>query len=111
MKHFVEIRSYNLKPGTRKQLHELFINDALPMLRHWNVDVVAFGPSPHAEDSYYLIRRYDSLAHREQSQDAFYGSEEWRQGPREPILALIENYTSVVLELDDQTVQGLRNHS
>jgi len=78
------------------------------MLKRWNVDVVAYGPSRHDEDSYYLIRRYDSLAHREQSENAFYSSDEWRQGPREAIVALIENYTEVVLELDEATVQGLR---
>jgi hypothetical protein len=108
MKHFVEIRSYNLKPGTRAELHDLFMQQALPMLKRWNVDVVAFGPSPHDEDSYYLIRRYDSLAHREQSQDTFYGSDEWKQGPREAILALIENYTSIVLEMDEMTINNLR---
>jgi len=48
------------------------------------------------------------LEDRQQSQDAFYGSAEWRQGPREPILALIESYTTIVLELDDVTIQGLR---
>lgn len=106
--NFVEIRSYNLKPGTRDQMHELFVNKALPMLKRWKVDVVAFGPSPHDEDSYYLIRRYDNLAHREQSQDDFYGSDEWKQGPREAILALIENYTSIVLEMDEATVNNLR---
>jgi hypothetical protein len=108
MKHFVEIRSYNLKPGARDQFHGLFTNEALPMLQRWNVNVVAFGPSPHDEDSYYLIRRYDSLAHRQQSQDDFYGSDEWKQGPREAILALIENYTSIVLEMDEMTTNGLR---
>jgi hypothetical protein len=104
----VEIRSYNLKPGTRSQFHELFVHESLPMLQRWKVDVVAFGPSPHDEDSYYLIRRYDSLAHREQSQDGFYGSAEWKQGPREAILALIENYTSIVLEMDEAAVNHLR---
>lgn len=108
MNHFVEIRSYNLKPGTRDEFHRLFIEEAFPMLKRWNVDVVAFGPSLHDEDSYYLIRRYNSLAHRQQSEDAFYGSEEWRQGPREAIIALIKNYTEIVLELDEVTVQGLR---
>jgi hypothetical protein len=52
------------------------------MLQRWNVDVVAFGPSLHAEDSYYLIRSYASLEDRQQSQDAFYGSDEWKQGPQ-----------------------------
>jgi hypothetical protein len=108
MNHLVEIRSYNLRPHTRGQFHQLFIERALPMLQRWDVDVVAFGPSPQDEDSYYLIRRYDSLNHREQSQDAFYGSDEWKQGPREPIIMLIENYTSIILELDEATVNGLR---
>jgi hypothetical protein len=111
MNHFVEIRSYNLKPGTRDEFNRLFFEYALPLLQRWNVDVVANGPSLHDENSYYLMRRFDSLSHREQSENAFYGSDEWRKGPREQILALIESYTEIVLELDDVTVQGLRNRA
>ena len=70
--------------------------------------MVAYGPSLHDENSYYLMRRFESLTHREQSEEAFYGSDEWRQGPREAIIALIETYTEFVLELDEATVQGLR---
>jgi NIPSNAP len=108
MNHFIEIRSYTLKPGTRDEFHRLFLEEAFPMLKRWSVDVVAYGPSLHDENSYYLMRRYESLAQREQSEEAFYGSDEWRQGPREAIIALIENYTEFVLELDEVTVQGLR---
>ena len=109
MAHFVEIRSYNLKPGTRNEFHRLFLEEALPLLNRWNVDVVAYGPSLHDEHSYYLMRRYDSLAQRDESEDSFYGSDEWRKGPREAILACIENYTESVTELDEVTLQGLRN--
>lgn len=105
---FIEIRSYNLRPGARDEFHRRMAEAALPMLRRWNIDVVAYGASPHDADSYYLIRAYASLEERQQSQDAFYGSDEWRSGPREPILALIESYTSVVLVLDEQTVRGMR---
>ena len=108
MNHILEIRSYQLKSGTRDEFHRLFLYEAFPMLQRWNVDVVAYGPSLHDQDTYYLMRRYDSLAHREESENAFYGSDEWRKGPREAIIALIENYTEIVLELDDSTVQGLR---
>ena len=108
MSRFVEIRSYNLKPGSRDELHRLMTEQSLPMLERWRVDVVDYGPSLHDADSYFLIRAYDSLEDRQQSQDRFYGSDEWRQGPREPILALIESFTSVVLEMDDATVRGLR---
>jgi hypothetical protein len=108
MSHFVEIRSYNLKPGTREEFHRLFIHEAFPLLKRAEVDVVKFGPSLHDGNSYYLIRRFDSLRQREQSEEAFYGSGAWRQGPRQAIIALIESYTEIVLELDDLTVQGLR---
>lgn len=108
MNRIVEIRSYNLKPGTRGNFHRMFVEESLPMLKRWGVDVVAFGPSPHDEDSYYLIRAYQDLADRQRSQDEFYGSDEWRKGPREPLIAMIDTYTSVVLEVDETTLQGLR---
>ena len=111
MNHFLEIRSYTLKPGTRAEFHRLFMEEAMPLLARWKVDVVGYGPSLHDENSYYLMRRYDSLAQREESEDAFYSSDEWRQGPREAILALIENYTEIVLELDDVTLEGLRKRT
>jgi hypothetical protein len=76
MKHFIEIRSYNLKPGSREEFHRLFLQEAMPLLQHWNVDVVAYGPSLHDENSYFLMRCFQGLSHREQSEDTFYGSDE-----------------------------------
>ena len=108
MNHFVEIRSLNLEPGRREEFHRLYIEEALPLLIRWNFDVVAYGPSLHDENSYFVIRRFDSLTRREQAEDAYYASDDWRQGPRERILGLIESYTDIVLELDEATVQGLR---
>lgn len=108
MARTVEIRSYELKPGTRDAFDRLMREQALPMLQRWNVDVVGCGPSPHDADSYMLVRSYRDLDEREASQDAFYGSDEWRDGPREAILALIDHYTSVVLVLDGAAIDALR---
>ena len=108
MNHLIEIRSINLKPSTREEFHRLYIEEALPLLQRWNFDVVAHGLSLHDENSYYVIRRFDSLAQREQMEDVYYGSDDWRQGPREAILALMETYTDIVFELDEVIVQGLR---
>ena len=111
MNHFLEIRSYSLKSGSQDEFHRLFLEAAMPLLQRWNIDVVAYGPSLHDENSYYLMRRYDSLVQREESEAAFYGSDEWRKGPRENILACIEKYTEFVIELDDASVQGLRKRT
>ena len=104
----VEIRSYNLKAGTRDRFHALFVGQALPMLQRWKIDVVAYGPSLHDGNSYFLMRSYSTLEDLQRSEDAFYGSDEWRNGPREAILALIESYTTVAIRLDEVTLRGLR---
>jgi len=104
----VEIRSYNLKPGTRDRFQQLAIKEALPMLRRWKVDVVAHGPSLHDKDSYFLIRAFTSVEQRQKDEDAFYGSEEWIKGPRDRVVADIDSYTTIVVHLDEATLQGLR---
>lgn len=108
MSRLVEIRAYNLVPGTRDEFHRLMTGQLLPLLGRRKIDVVACGPSPHDEDSYYLIRSYADLADRKASQDSFYGSEEWRKGPREQIVALIDSDTTVVIEMDDAVIDALR---
>lgn len=95
----IEIRSYNLKPGTGNEFQKLFIEQSLPLLNKWKVDVVAYGPSLLNDDSWFLIRAYKDIQDRQQSEDAFYGSDDWRKGPREAVLALIVNYTTIVLPM------------
>jgi hypothetical protein len=104
----VEIRSYNLKPGTRDRFHQRFLAEALPMLRRWKVDVVAFGPSLHDSDSWFLMRAFAGVDQRQKSEDAFYGSDEWRNGPRDATLADIVSYTTVVVRVDDAALGALR---
>jgi hypothetical protein len=108
MTHIVEFRTLTLKPQSRKNFHQLFVERSLPLLHRWDFDVVAHGPSVHDENTYYVIRRFDSFSQREQLEEAFYGSDDWRYGPREAMLSLIENYADIVLALDDAAVEGLR---
>jgi hypothetical protein len=104
----IEIRSYNLKPGSRNEFQKLFIDQALPLLKKWKVEVVAYGPSLHDENSFFLARAYSNLNHRQQSQDAFYGSEGWVKGPREAVLALVENYSTVVLPRKNFNINSIQ---
>ena len=109
MKKFVEVRSLNIKPGSRAEFHRLYLNKALPLLKKWKMDVVAFGPSPHDANSYYVIRSFESLEHRQSSEDAYYESSDWRAGPREEMVALIESYIDIVIEIEEETVNALRD--
>ena len=107
-RRIVEIRALTLRPGRRDEFHRLFAERSLPLLRRWRFDVVAYGPSPHDDVSFYVVRAFGDLAERQSAEDAFYGSDDWRRGPREAMLACIETYADVVLELDEDAVEGLR---
>ena len=108
MRRMVEFRAYNLKQASRDEFHRLVSEVSFPLMQQWSVDVIDFGPSLHDENSYYLIRAYASLDERQSSQDAFYGSPDWRRGPREAIVALIKSDTSVVIEMETALVDSLR---
>jgi len=79
LNHFIEVRSLNLKPGTREEFQRLYIEEALPLLQRWNFDLVAHSLLLHDENMFYVIRRFDSLTQREKMEDAYYGSDDWRK--------------------------------
>lgn len=108
MTRWVEFRAYNLQPETRDEFHRLVVEESMPLLDRHRMDVVAFGPSPHDEDSYYLVRSFTGLEARDQEEDAFYRSDEWRSGPREAVISKIVSMTTVVIEMDEATIDGLR---
>jgi hypothetical protein len=105
---FLEIRSYELKPGTRDEYDRLFREEAAPLLRSFDIDVVAVGRSTGDPNGYFLMRAFDDLDDRAAREDRFYASPEWRQGPREAVLACIVVYTDAVLELPNEVIEGLR---
>ena len=104
----LEIRSYRLKPGSQTTFHNLVVEHSLPLLQRWNVDVVAFGPSVGDSLGYYLARAYGSVDAMECEQEAFYGSSEWINGPRQRIVELIDDCVSVVLAMSDGAVDAQR---
>lgn len=108
MKRLIEVRSYSLKPGAASEFHRLVTSTAVPMLRAWGMDVVAFGTSEHDPNAYFLVRAYDSVSHLRSQQEAFYSSDSWLQGPRESIVSRIESYLSTVLWLSEESIDDLR---
>lgn len=96
---FLEIRTYRLRPGHRDAFLRA-MEAAQPLLRRYGIEVVGFGPSLVDEDGHeeaYLIRRFGSLEERAEKEDAFYGSAEWRDGPRAAVVGPILDYHTVVL--------------
>ncbi|MET0133735.1 MAG: NIPSNAP family protein [Kibdelosporangium sp.] len=96
----LEIRTYRLKPGTVDDFLAVMREKSMPMLAEAGIRVVDYGKSLVAEDGHeeaYLIRSFDSVEHRAEQEQAFYGSDAWISGPREDIVSRIESYHTIVL--------------
>lgn len=104
----VEILLYTLKPGTGQDFHKIMIEQSAPLHYASGMDIVVFGNSVHNEDSYYLIRSYDDLEHLNVSQETFYHSDAWKNGPRAAIIDRIETSMKTVLILSEKTLDDLR---
>lgn len=104
----LEIRTYMLHPGQREAFARVFREGALPMLQRHGIDVVAHGPSLHHADGYFLMRCYPSLGEREAVLERFYGSEEWRNNYDDAVMAMIANYTTLVIAATPERVAALR---
>jgi hypothetical protein len=109
MNRLVEVRAYKLKPGAREAFHAAVKLTSVPMLLRWGTDVVAFGPSVAEADDYFLIRAYADIHDLNERQGAFYSSSEWRGGPRESIVSLIESSLNAHIWLSPVSIDDLRS--
>lgn len=103
----LEIRTYRVRQGAVDEFVRIMREDAVPLLERFGVRVVNYGASLVAEDGLrdaFLIRAFGSLDERREQEERFYGSDAWRNGPREAIMARIDSYHTVVLETDQSVV-------
>ena len=108
MTRIIEILMYTLKPGSGLGFHQIMQTVSVPLHLEAGIDVVSYGSSLHDCDSYHLIRSYESESHRQVSQDAFYASAAWKQGPREDIISRIEISTTTVMALAQDAIDAIR---
>lgn len=62
------------------------------------INVIDYGFSRIDNECFYLIRNYESIEQRKASQDAFYGSDEWINGPEKEIMNCIHTYNRIVID-------------
>lgn len=106
-----EIRIYKLKENTANEFNKVFAEQSLPMMKRWNVNIVDYGFSLIDKESFYLIRSYNSLEQRKESQDAFYGSDEWINGPEKQIMACIDTYNTALVDSENLKIENIQPES
>lgn len=93
-----EIRIYKLKENVSEKFNKIFIEQSLPMMERWKINVADCGFSLIDKESFYLIRNYESIEQRKVSQEALYGSEEWISGPEKDLMNYIDTYNTTVID-------------
>ena len=101
-KEIIEIRTYQLKENSGALFHKIVSEQSIPMLKNWNSTVIAYGNSLENSDTYFLIRHYKNVQERLISQNNFYESDEWKLGPREAIISLIESSIDIVIPFNKE---------
>lgn len=102
-----EIRIYKLKENTAAEFNKVFTEQSLPMMKRWKVNVVDYGFSLIDKNSFYLIRSYENLEQRKESQDAFYGSSEWINGPEKQIMSCIDTYNTTIVDSEKLNIEKI----
>lgn len=107
----IEIRTYRLHDGQTAAFHDVMTTEALPLLARFGIAVIGFGLSIDDDDQpqpdAYLIRSFPSAEDRVRAEEEFYGSSEWRDGPRAAVLSHIAGFHTVVFEASDSAVRAL----
>ncbi|MBT2748764.1 MULTISPECIES: NIPSNAP family protein [unclassified Lysobacter] len=106
----IEIRTYLLKEDAAATFDKVMVEDAIPMIRAYGMDVVAYGQSDHERETRYLIRAYKGRAHLDEQQAEFYASQAWRNGPRPALISCIDTYLNTLLRLSPESVEQLRSN-
>ena len=81
--------------------------ETIPLARRYGHVVVAFGPSTHDEDSYYLIRSFTTDEERRRAVDGLHGSEEWLRDYDQRVMSFIESYQTAVFATSAEAVRQL----
>ena len=104
----LDVRTYRTLAGKRYEFLRLMADGAVPMLRRFGIDVVAFGLSLHDADHSFLIRSFGSFGERDEQLGRFYGSDEWLGTYDERVMALLDTYHVVVVKAAPDVVTALK---
>lgn len=108
MDRVVEIILYQLKPGAGQKFHQIMAKVSVPLHQNAGLEILAYGHSLHCENDYFLIRVFDCLEQMTVSQNNFYQSDEWQNGPRSEIVDSIKSSAKSVLLVNEFAINALK---
>jgi hypothetical protein len=103
----LEIRLFQLHPGTRDEFHRISRDGTIPLMRRMGITVVAHGASLNNENGYFLLRAFPSEEQRIAQGKAVYETPEWTEKYDTVVMGMIAGYDTAVLPIAPLAVQQL----
>ena len=103
----VETRTYTIKPGLRQRFIDLWETRTKPLQQRIGMGVIGPWIDLENPDRFVWIRTFPSMEERERMKRALYESEEWTGGLEAMIMPMLEDFTSVVVAIDDHELPML----
>ncbi len=92
----VEIRFFTVLPDDRAEFDRISREETIPLMRRLGIRVLRFGPALNDDESYLLIRAFESEDERLTKSQSLYENGEWIEKYDGPVSAMIVDYRTVV---------------
>ncbi|MFD1146669.1 hypothetical protein [Saccharothrix hoggarensis] len=102
----LETRVFKVKPGTRDEFDRISREGTIPLMRKIGITVLAYGPSPLADDEWHLVRAFPGLEQRVELAQALYVQPEWAEFDG-PVGDMMVDYSTALVPVPEQTVKVL----
>jgi hypothetical protein len=103
----LELRIFVVAPGDRAEFHRVSRDGTIPLMRRRGITVIGHGPCLDNDHGYYLLRAFSSPEQRVRQAEELYSSEEWLANYEEPVMAMIKNYHTEIMELPASVAEQL----
>ncbi|GAA2463963.1 NIPSNAP family protein [Winogradskya humida] len=99
----LEIRFFDLHPGTRDEFHRISHEGTVPLMRRCGITVVAYGPMLNDENAWCLVRAFKSEQDRITTSATVYETAEWLSHFDAVVPPMIAGYRTAVLNAPSPT--------
>jgi hypothetical protein len=101
----IEMRTYKLKAGKRKQFLDIFRTKSVPA--HDAIGMKILGPwlSIEDPDTFFFMRGFPDLASRAPMKAKFYEGELWKSELEQLLMPMIEKYDVVLVDDADELIR------
>lgn len=103
----VEVRTYTIKAGLRQRFIDLWETRTKPLQQSLGMGVLGPWVDLENPERFVWLRSFPSMEERERMKRALYESDEWTSELEAIIMPMLEEFTSVVVTIDDHELPML----